>query len=172
MSVNHYLLPVTDEELISVLATPETIWTLLQSREDEVCSLWTNAQAIMFLVAEDANDPLLFLEQGPPPPEAGWVGRYEEEDGRVLECELDMGYGPAWYCRSSFLAVVSERLDSWTLDRFSGHCDLDLLEEESIYPTGWHDPGRREELLQAFVDFRTCIMSAASSGRHLLVWCA
>ncbi|MHB0958029.1 MAG: DUF1877 family protein [Pirellulaceae bacterium] len=172
MSVDHYLLPVMEDELASILAEPETIHQVVDGHEDEVCRLFQNAKAIMFLTAADVNDPLLFLESGGPPEIAGWIGEYVVEDDRVVTCEADMGYGPASYYRNEFIVAVAQRLRTWTVEKFAERCDLDLLEEQYIYPLDWQEPGRREDLIQSFTDFRECVIATAESGKHLLSWAA
>jgi hypothetical protein len=172
MSVNHYLLPITDAELTSVLQVPERVRGLAEERAADVCDLGTNAVAIMVVTAESMKDPLAFLQAGAPADVAGWVGEYAVEGGRVVTCEVDMGYGPAAYYRNAFLAEVARRLQPWTVDTFARRCDLDFLEEMGVYPTGWHDGGRKESLVNAFAAYRSCVIDAAESGRHLLVWSA
>jgi hypothetical protein len=170
MSVEHYLLSISDEALTSILAVPEVIHEVVDKQEDEVCRLFENAPAIMFLTAADADDPLLFLEQGAPPGMSGWVGEYVVEDDRVVSCEVDMGYGPATYFRKEYVAVVARRLNEWTMEQFAERFDPDVLEEHYVYPLGWRDPGRREDLIQSFSDLREYVMAAADSGKHLLAW--
>lgn len=172
MSVNHYLLPISDDELASILRTPEEIRSLVERRSADVQGLGEDGVAIVTLTAESSDDPLAFIRTGAPDAVSGWVGRYAEEDGSVTECELDMGYGPASYYRNSFLREVARKLAPITVDTFTANYDPDWLEENYIYPSGWHDPGRKELLIDSFNLYRACIMAAARAGHHLLVWCA
>jgi len=172
MSVNRYLMPITDDELTSLLQTPERVHDLVDERENEVQELGTDAVAIVVLTAESAEDPLAFMSEGAPGEVAGWIGEYAEEDGQVVECEIDMGYGPPAYYRNEFLQEVAQRLQALTVIDFAANCDLDWLEENDIYPTGWHDEGRKESLIESFNVYRECILAATESGRHLLLWCA
>jgi len=172
MSVNHYLLPISDDELASVLRTPEEIRALVERRSADVQGLGEDGVAIVTLTAESDDDPLAFIRTGAPDEVSGWVGRYAEEGGRCVECEVDMGYGPASYYRNVFLWEVARKLTSITADAFAANYDPDWLEENHVYPAGWHDPGRKETLIESFVLYRPCIVAAAKSGQHLLVWCA
>lgn len=172
MSVNHYLLPVTDNELASVLRTPERIRGLAKRRSAAVQGLGEDGLAIIALTAENGEDPLAFMHKGAPGNVSGRVGRYAVEDGRVVECEVDMGYGPASYYRNGFLKKVARRLKPITADAFAANCDLDWLADNCVYPAGWHDAGRKEALIASFQRYRACILAAAKSGQHLLVWCA
>ena len=172
MSVNTYLLPISEDELTAILAVPERVRTLVEKRDPEVCSLSYNGPALMFVMAEGPDDPVLFMERGAPPGLSDWIGRYVVKEGRVTECEVDMGYGPAAYFRNSFIADMARHLEPWTVERFSERCDLDELEAQCLYPMGWRDNGRREELIHSFEVFKACITSAGRSGRHLLFWSA
>ena len=172
MSVNHCLLPVTDDELDSILELPERIRDVAEQRAGDVVELGEDGVAIVALTAESGEDPLAFMRAGAPDDVCDWVGRYVEADGRVVECEVDMGYGPASYYRNSFLLEVAERLEPMTAEAFAEECDLDWLEENSIYPSGWHDEGRLETLIESFNIYRICVLDAAKNGHHLLVWCA
>lgn len=173
MSVNHYLLPINDGELASILRTPEELRTLAERRAADVLDLGEDGVAIVTLTAESDDDPLAFIRTGAPDEVAGRVGRYaEKDDGRVVECEVDMGYGPASYYRNSFLREVARKLAPITADVFVANYDPDWLEENHVYPSGWHDEGRKETLVESFNLYRICIVAAAKSGQHLLVWCA
>lgn len=174
MSVNHYMLAVTDQELASILRTPEEIRELVERRSADVRGLGENGLAIVALTAEDGDDPLGFIRNGGPDAFCGTVGRYREEGGRVIEedVEVDMGYGPASYYRNGFLVVVAEKLEPILPPLFAAHCDLDWLEQHHVYPGDWQDEGRKEELVDAFERYRACVLAAAASGQHLLVWCA
>lgn len=166
MSVNHYLLAVSDEELAAILRTPEHIRKVVEKRNDDVCGLGEDGLAIVSLTAESAEDPLAFIRMGASDPAvAGWVGRCAEGE----ECEVDMGYGPASYYRNSFLRKVAKRLRPITYEVFAANCDVDWLEEHDVYPGYWHDEGRRETLIESFNLYRICVLGAADSGRHLLV---
>src|SRR5262249_40034657 len=98
---------------------------------------------------------------------SGWVGRYAERDGAAIECEVDMGYGPASYYRNSFLHEVARKLEPITDGLFEANCDLDWL-EENVYPGGWHNEGAKEMLLASLALYRPCVLGAASSGQPLL----
>jgi hypothetical protein len=172
MSVKHYLLPITSDELASIVGIPETIRDLVELHASAVVGLSTDGVAIVSLTAESEDDPLAFIRTGAPGTVSGWVGNYLEEAGRAIECEVDMGYGPASYYRNSFLRQVATKLQSITVDNFAATCDLDWLADNHIYPSGWRDAGRKEALLESFNRYRACILSAAESGQHLLVWCA
>src|SRR5690349_7164451 len=120
MGVNHFLLAVTTVELNSVLANPVSLRELSEKRRfDSVVELLTDGLAIIFLIAEDENDPILFLHKGAPDDVSGWVGEYREKDGTVRKCEVDMGYGPASYYRNSFVRVVAQQLEQWSEARFA-----------------------------------------------------
>ncbi len=172
MSVNYNLLPVTGSQLTQILSDPESLPVFVKQHENEICSVSTNIQAILFTVASDTDDPLLFLESGGPAELAGWVGEYTAIDGGDVKCEVDMGYGPASYFRTELVARMSGRLQQWTVEKFASACDVDELESACVYPSGWQEPGRREDLIEFFAGFRDCIMSAAESGKHLLAWSA
>jgi Domain of unknown function (DUF1877) len=172
MSVNRYLLPITDAELTSLLQTPKRVFDLVEERNTDVRELGTDAVAIVVLTAESADDPLAFMCEGAPENVGGWIGDYAEEDGEVVVCDIDTGDGPPSYFRNEFLQQVAQRLELITSVDFAANCDLDLPEDNDIYPTGWHDEGRKDELIESFNVYRECILSTAESGRHLLSWCA
>jgi len=173
MSVNHYLLSITDEELASILRTPQYVRELVERRSKDVQSLSEDGVAIVALTAASEQDPLAFIQTGAPDEVSGWVGKYAEAGGRVVEdCEVDMGYGPASYYRNSFLQDVAQKLEEITASDFAANCDLDWLEENHVYHSGWHDEGRKERLVESFDRYRSYILAAAKSGEHLIVWCA
>jgi hypothetical protein len=172
MSVNHYLLPVGEDELGVLLRAPEEVRALVERRSADVRELGPYAVAIVTLTAESGEDPLAFIQAGAPAAVCGWVGKYAEQGGRVIECEVDMGYGPASYYRNSFVRDVARKLEPITADTLVARYDPDWLEESGVYPSGWHDPGREEALVESFNRYRACIMAAAEDGQHLLVWCA
>ena len=67
MSVNPYLLPITDEELTDILAVPETVRRVVERQEAEVYDLSGNAAAIMMITTEDAHDQrFILLQDGAP----------------------------------------------------------------------------------------------------------
>jgi len=171
MSVDHYLLPITDAELASLLEAPARVRDLVQQRSDRVVTLGEDGVAIVSLTATSDQDPLSFLRTGAPDSQSGWIGKYVEEGGRVITCEVDMGYGPASYYRNSFLIEVARKLQPLTRDAFARKCNLDWLEKNHVYPGGWHNEGMKEILIDSFDRYRTCVLGAAKSGRHLLVWC-
>lgn len=168
MSVNHYLLTVSEDELASILRTPEEIHALVERRSADVLELGINGVAIVSLTAESTEDPLAFMMEGGPERDSGWVGRYVEG----VECEVDMCYGPASWYRNRFLREVATRIRPITVEDFTANCDLDWLEQNGVYLSGWRDPGRKESLIESFTVYRACILNAAKSGQHLLVWCA
>jgi hypothetical protein len=172
MSVDHFLLPVSSAELDSLLNEPATIRDLVERRQAEVCELDADGLAIIALTSTGDGDPLAFMQDGAPDDVSGWIGKYVGDEKRVVHCEVDMGYGPASYYKNRFVREVARRLEQWTVDEFAANCDLDWLEENSVYPAGWLDEGRKEFLIEAFTKYRACILSAAESGQHLLVWCA
>lgn len=172
MSINHYLLPISEAELASILQTPERIRALVQQRSAEVEMLGEDGVAIVALTAESDQDPLAFIRTGAPDAVSGWIGKYVEQGGRVVECDVDMGYGPASYYKNSFLREVARRLGPITVDAFAARSDPDLLEKYRIYPPGWRAPGRKEALVASFNRYRSCIIGAATYGQHLVVWCA
>lgn len=171
MSVNHFLLPITDDELETILQLPEEVRDLVERRSADVCRLQEDGLAIVALTAESEEDPLAFVRMGAPKAVCGRIGRYSEDGGRVVECEVDMGYGPASYYRNSFLREVAGKLRPITAEVFAANCDTDWLADHHIYPSGWHDEGRVETLMESFNLYRACILATAKSGQHLLVWC-
>lgn len=172
MSVNHYLLAITDAELDSLLKSPKEIHEFVERRGDDVVELGTDGVAIVALTAESEDDPLDFMISGTEMEDvAGWVGD-AGDDGDEVDPDVDMGYGPASYYRNKFLRVVAEELEPISVDVFASNCDIDFLEANQVYPTGWHDKGRRESLIEAFAAYRTCVLAAAKLDRHLLVWTA
>lgn len=172
MSVNHYLLPVTDGELDSIFKAPETIHDLIELRSQKLRTLGTNGIAIVVMTASSEKDPLNFIMSGAPKSDSGWIGQYIEEGNRVVTCEVDMGYGPASYYRNRFLRDIARALQPITVEKFMVNWDADWLENNHIYPSGWHDEWRKDDLAQSYVVYRACILAAAESGQHLLVWCA
>lgn len=170
MSVNHRLLRIYDEELASILETPSLVRDLVEQRKADVVDLMTEGVAIVALTAQSDKDPLAFLRFGAPDAVSGWVGGYSEEDGRGVECEVDMGYGPASYYRNSFLRVVAQEVSPITSDVFIANCDMDWLEDDCVYPTGWRDKHRKQFLVEGFERYRACVLAAANAGQHLLVW--
>lgn len=170
MGVNHFLLAINDEELATVLRTPEEVRGLVERRAGEVHGLGTGGVAIVALTG--ADDPLAFLHAGASDGVSGWVGRYVEEGGQVVECEVDMGYGPASYYRNGFLQKVAHKLAAISSEVFAARYDPDWLEKHCVYPCGWDGPGRNEWLIKAYCRYRTSVVAAAESGQHLLVWCA
>lgn len=171
MSVNHNLLPITDEELASLLKTPEAIRDLIDVHRLKVQRLGEDGLAIVALTASSRDDLLSFIVSGAPGSQSGWIGEYVEERGRVVKCQVDMGYGPASYYRNHFLIQVARKLLPITVDEFARRWDPDLLERNHVYPGGWHNDGAKELLLQSFRTYRACVLAAAESGQHLLVWC-
>lgn len=172
MSVNHYLLPISEDELDDILRTPEQIHALAERRSEEVQEIGEDGVAIVILTAESDEEPLAFILSGAPDAVSGRIGKYAEEEGSVVECEVDMGYGPASYYRNSFLREVARRIKPITAEVFAANCDADWLEENRVYPGSWNDLGRKDKLIESFNLYRACILGAAMSGRHLLVWCA
>lgn len=172
MSVDHYLLAITDAELESILDVPQRIRNLVKVRDDDVRFLDSDGLAIIALTAKGKDDPLAFMSDGAPPAVSDWVGKYVEEKGRVVTCEVDMGYGPATYYRNNFVVEVARKLQPWTVEVFAQHCDMDWLEENYVYPQGWRDEHRKGMLIEAFRTYRACIIEAAEAGHHLLVWTA
>jgi hypothetical protein len=67
---------------------------------------------------------------------------------------------------------VAQKLRPLTLDVFELNCDVEWLESHHVYPSGWREDGRRESLINSFGVYRACVIYAAESGQHLLVWCA
>ena len=172
MSVNHYLLPIADAELRSLVASPESCHDFVNAREDRVVSLFTSGCAITALIAEDENDPLAFLRVGAPDEFSGWIGEYAEEDGRVAKCQVDMGYGPAWYCANEFVVKIADKLEEVTETDFANWFDADWLQDNHVYPSGWHEEGVKEFTVECFHALRQCVLAAAHNGDHLLIWCA
>src|SRR5687768_3964895 len=74
MSVNHCLLPVTEEELALLLETPEQIREFVEARQADVCFLLTDGCAIVAITAEGDDDPLAFIRTGTSSGDGGWVG--------------------------------------------------------------------------------------------------
>src|SRR5688572_20658987 len=111
MGVNHYILPVSDADLASVLADPESMHEFVDARRDKVCEIFTQGPAIMCLIADDEHDEIaFFLENDGPEGQTGWVGDYEEVDRRVVTCQVDMGYGPASFYRWPYVAQFARKL--------------------------------------------------------------
>lgn len=172
MSVNHYLLPITDAELRSLKDDPESCPDFVNAHLDRVRSLFTAGCAITAIIAEDDRDELAFLRVGAPDSESGWIGEYVEDGGSVETCQVDMGYGPASYYVHHFVVKVAAKLRDIPESTFTGWYDADWLEDNYVYPTGWHDDGREDFTLSCFTTFRDCVLDAADNGYHLLVWCA
>jgi hypothetical protein len=172
MSVNHFLISITNAELASLKELPERIHDLIEGRSTDVRGLGEDGLAIVALTAESDKDPLAFLSTGAPDDVSGWIGQYVEEDGVCKICEVDMGYGPASYYNNSFLKEVGRNLERWTIETFANGCDINWLEENGVYPSGWTDDGRKESLIESFTRYRSSVFAAAESGHHLLVWCA
>src|ERR1700753_4138723 len=112
MSVNHNLLPVSNDELDTLLAAPASIVEFLDFRRNETIYIGTDGVAIVALTARGPTDLLAFMMDGAPPEFcgsefSGWIGKYVEEKGTVVECEVDVGYGPASYYRNQFLQKVA-----------------------------------------------------------------
>ena len=170
MSVNHRLLPISQSELTALLADPPSVHRLVEQRAADVRDLSFNAIAIGSQIAESSTDILLFVTKGAPDDAGGYIGKYVEEDGEVLEMEIDMGYGPPWYCKNSFLRKVARRLKPITEEAFAGHVDFDWMDENGIYPGDWSEQWRRDHLLNSFQVFRECVLGAATDGTHLLIW--
>ncbi len=172
MSVNHYLLPISDIELSSLLEVPERIREFVQSHDQEIHELGEDGIAIATLTATAADDPLDFIRVGASPEHSGWIGKYREEEGRVVLCEVDMGYGPASYYRNAFLQIVAQKLQPFDVEAIGTHEHLNWLEENRVYPRGWLDPWRKDFLKRAFDRYKSCVLKSAESGLNLLVWCA
>lgn len=170
MSVNHALLPITTAELEVILQTPERVRELVEQREADIVELGKEGPAVVALTAEAADDPLTFLLKGGPENESGWVGWYRVEGG-VGTCEVEMGYGPGSYFRNEFLQKVADRLRVIQAEDVAARFDPDWLEEACVYPGAWHGRERKEHLVDAFSRYRACILRAAESGQHLLMWC-
>jgi hypothetical protein len=160
MSVDRFLLPVSDAELNSILSSPESIRELIEVRESDIVPLGVFVPAICSLTAESVDDPLDFMRSGGPDELAGWVG------------DIDLGYGPASYYKNLFLRVVAQKLQIITVDVFEENCDLDWLAENHVYPSIWEEDGSLEFLVDAFSAYRECVITTAIDGRHLLVWSA
>jgi len=172
MSVNHYLLPISSEELSGLIDRPEKMHEFVKTRRTDVRTLGTDGVAIVALTAENNRDPLAFLQFGAPQKLSGWVGEYVESDGRVITCQVDMGYGPASYYKNRFLMEVARKLRRLTLEVLEINCDLEWLASHHVYPSGWEEEGRQESLINSFDVYRSCVIYAAESGQNLLVWCA
>lgn len=172
LSVNHYMLGVSDGELSEILRKPASVRELIEQRRERCTDLSTDGLAIMALTSPKVDDILDFLEDLVGPTEwSGHVGRRVEVDG-VVEREVTVGYGCVRYYRHAFVMEVARRLRPITVGQFAARCDLDWLEAEHVYPLGWRDAHRKPMLIEAYARYRQCIMHAAIYGRHLLVWTA
>lgn len=168
MSVDHHFLSVSDDELTSILDDPISVTKLIEKRDSDHLWLGPEGNAIVALTAQSEDDPLAFIREGAPDAVSGWIEQYKEGG----ECEVDMGYGPGSFYRNSFLTDVAKKLEPISPELFAEHCDIDWLAEMDVYPTGWHDEGRRAELIEAFTMYRQYILTTAGTGQHLIVWCA
>jgi len=171
MSVNHYLLHISDEDLTSLINDPEQSHDLVKSRQDDIYDLKETGPVLTALLAEGPEDELAFLSTVRSPSESGWIGEYLVEDGREVRCQIDMGYGPPWYCRDSFVKRVAVKLREITEDDLKTWYDPVWLEEYCIYPPGnWEDPLRWDYVREHFHVLKDCVLSAADSGKNLLIW--
>jgi hypothetical protein len=171
MSVNHYLLPIEDEELSGILSAPSSVYDIVErKRETNAVFLSKDGVAITGLIAEGKSDVLSFLMVCGPSPECGWIGKYVVEDGKVVTMEIDMCYGPPWYVKNPRVIKIADKLQDITVVEFESSFDPDELEENSVYPSGWHREGRKERLISSFVRMRDCVLKAADEGKNLLIW--
>jgi hypothetical protein len=163
MSVNHMFLPITDQQLKKMLADEEYAHDFIfEEKKDDWVHLSTDVLAIIAITSPSDDDPLSFVQEG--------AGEYEDEAGDVGD-RINMGQEPAAYYKNSFLRLVAKKLGPWTVEKFELHADMQRLEEECVYPTGWTDAHRKPSLIKAFARYRECVLKTAAAGRHLLVWC-
>ena len=167
MSVNHFLLPISDTERAALRTDPESCPDFVDSRASEVETLHTAGNAITSLIAESADDELAFIQEGAPDEYSEWIGEYTNS-----VCQVDMGYGPAWCCDSEYVARIAAKIKDFTETDFAKIYDPEWLEENRIYPSGWCDEDRAEFMIEQFNALRNCVMTAAEKEDHLLIWCA
>jgi hypothetical protein len=156
-------LPVTEQQLTKMLMSDEFARDFIfEDKKDDWVRLDTDVLAIIAITSPSDYDPLSFVTEGA-------VDHYDEA-GDVGD-RISMGSGPASYYRNSFLKLVAKRLEPWTVKEFESRADMEWLEHEGIYPSGWTDSHRKRVLVEAFALYRDCILKTAAAGQHLLVWC-
>lgn len=160
MSVDHFLLPVTTQDLSFLIKTPSKAAEFVEKRGRFVRRLEKQGLAIVSITAGSASDPLAFIEDG-------MRNGPDRNRGRIGTD--DIGFDPPALYRNRFLVQVARKLKEITPREFKKMCDLDWLEENQVYPGSWLDPGRGEALVEFFRGYRQCVLSA-KSGKHLLVW--
>ena len=117
--------------------------------DNETTRIGTDGVAIVALTTRGPTDLLAFMMDGLRRPSSrDRLGKYVEKDGRVIECEVDVGYGPASYYRNQFLQDVARELVAFTEGCVSTRVVImALLEKYNVYPVGWTNEGRRESKL-------------------------
>jgi hypothetical protein len=163
MSVNHFFLPVTDEQLNKMIADEGYANDFIfEEKRDEWVDLSTDVLAIIAITSTSDEDVLSFVQEG--------TMDHEDEVGYVGN-RINMGSEPATYYKNSFLKLVAKKLKRWTVEKFESRADMERLEEERVYPYGWTDARRKPMLVEAFALYRKCILDTAERGLNLLVWC-
>jgi hypothetical protein len=153
MSVNHYFLPVTDEQLNKMINDDEYAHDFIfEEKKDDWVDLSTDVLAIIAITSPSDENVLSFVQEG--------AIDHEDEVGDIGS-RINMGSEPASYYKNSFLKLVAKKLKRWTVEKFESQADTERLEEECVYPSGWTDAHRKPMLVEAFALYRDCILNTA-----------
>lgn len=171
MSIIQYILPIDSGSLGEILKNPGSIHDIIEEKknQEEVWCLCKAYQGITYIATnkwKDESEELTFLLTGEPN-YSGYIGSYE--DGG--ECEVDVGYGPAWFTQNPFIkkvyAQISKISESDIRERFDG----EAMDDEGIYPGVW---SRGEEELQYLIEYfniyKKCLKEAVDSNLDIILW--
>ncbi|MEZ6143734.1 MAG: YfbM family protein [Zavarzinella sp.] len=156
MSMTCVLYAISADAARQAIANPEMIENLLDDGNIDQVSLEKSWHGIHFTLtgtAWEGDPPLNFILGG------------GQEVGE------DIGYGAARIIKPEDVVEINGQLGDFSDDHFAQRFDLNLLEENEIYPQIWDEP--LEDLLEEYTDYfratRELIVRAAGKGQALLV---
>jgi hypothetical protein len=155
-----YLRPVSDAEIVRLLANPAQVTRFLYGSDADGCErvgLDRAWHAIHFSLTGSrlgGAEPLNFLvDEGTP------VG------------DVDVGYGPARVLSSVEVRAIADALSRISPEDLSHRIDLARFDEEGIYPGNWQRDGVGIDLVVSnYREMRDLIVRSAARGLGMVLY--
>jgi len=163
MSMIGNFLMVSDDQIASLLAEPETIEELLYPEDEElpinkamdVDKAWDGIHFLLCGEKDGGDPPLNFVAAGGSP-----IG------------DVDVGYGPARAFTSQQVRAIAEALAPIDKAALDARFDAKQFAEIGIYPQIWNEPKDvcLGYLLEYFEDLKGFLLRARDAGQGLIVY--
>jgi hypothetical protein len=155
------LMQVTEKDLKDILKNPSLLEDRVDADEakDDEIDLDKAWEGIFYALT---GYTLAEIEKAKPP--MAWVVFGD----KVVDEDLDMGYGPAQYITPDQVKQLNQELDKVTAEQLTQNYDGKKMTDHGIYPEIWEETDGLDYLLEYFAEMKAFYKRAGEANKAVI----